>query len=127
MNAVPAYKPGPTLISDRDPRVARLLAPVILADDPLSTSMAWSIERSVAADWPVTVTREVLDTVISHIYRAGLVIRRCCEGVGSALGERRDYVTDELDAAIRSLQMAAHESQLHRGVAVGASGPSPQG
>jgi hypothetical protein len=69
---------------------------------------------------------DLLDTVISHIYRAGLVIRRRCEGLGSALGEERDYVTDELDAAISRLQIAAHEGQFHRGAGVGASGPANQ-
>lgn len=65
-------------------------------------------------DHPAPATGELFDTVISHIYGAGLMIQTCCKGASPLLARELNGVTDELDAAIRQLQMAAHHGEVHR-------------
>ena len=64
--------------------------------------------------WSDTVVGDLFDAVITHLYRAGLVIHTRCQEVRSVLGDDLDQVTDELDAAIHRLQVAAHENDLCR-------------
>ena len=88
--------------------------PPVLIDGPeLPTSVELGAKcRDLRDDRRVTVTGDVLDDILAHIHRAGLVIHTCCRGTASTLGNELDQVTDELDAVIRQLQAGALASQI---------------
>ena len=98
---------------ESDPRVTHQLGPLVLIDDPVWPASV--TECTVGqGGWSDTVVRDLFDAVISHLYRAGMVIHTRFQEVRSVLGDDLDQVTDELDAAIHRLQVAAHENDLCR-------------
>lgn len=72
-------------------------------------STAWVAVDSGEVDPAAVATRDLLDEVISHIHRAGLLINSCNEVVRPALVEQLVDVTRELDAVIYQLQAAGPE------------------
>jgi len=114
MNQVSVRSHSP--VSERyeaDPRVTRQLGPLVLIEDPVWPASVTECGIGEVG-WSDTVVRDLLDAVISHLYRAGLVIHTRFQEVRPVLGDDLDQVTDELDAAIHRLQVAAHENHLRR-------------
>lgn len=128
MNRMPLLSQGSTPISGCDPRATRQLGPLVMVEDPARpTSAELVTECSVVPVDQAAVDMGALhNAVISHIYRAALVIRTRCEGAGPALVDELGHITDEMDAAIHLLQVAAHDRQLHRGAGVDAPAQSAQ-
>jgi hypothetical protein len=126
MDVVSPLSQGPAPVSGGDSRVTRLLGPVIVVDGPERPMLAESVTECslVRVDQPAIDMGDLHDTVISHIYRAGLVVHTCFEGAEPPLVDVLRHITDELDAAIRQLRRAAFESQVQRDARAGVSGQS---
>jgi len=63
--------------------------------------------RNVApVDRTPTSTGDMLEEVVSQIYRARLLIHTCCAGARPSLVDELDRVSDDLDVAIGRLQAA---------------------
>jgi hypothetical protein len=71
---------------------------------------ALDFDLSAAVDRSDAAIRSEFNSLISHIYRVGLMIRRRHGGVASDSYQGLDQVTNELDMAIRRLQLVAHKS-----------------
>jgi len=127
MNRVSLPSQHPDPVRGRDPRATRLLGPLILVEELGRTKLAESFTECslVRVDQPANDVGALYDAVIAHIYRAGLMIGTWGEGAGAALMDELSYVTDELDAAIRRIQLAAYEDQCQRDAGRGASGQVP--
>jgi hypothetical protein len=63
-----------------------------------------------------------LNSAISDIYEAGMLIQTLCEGVDEASREELAHVTEKLDMAIRQIRVAVWETELHRSPGVEGSG-----
>lgn len=86
----------------------RELNHVMLVEDRVSpTTQRLAEYRAVLVNGPGRVSRDLLDSAISHIYLARLLIQTRCEGSTGALVDELIRITDDLDAAIHQLQAAA--------------------
>jgi hypothetical protein len=91
-----------------DPAAKRELNHVMLVEDRvLPTSQPLAECRAVLVNGSGRVSRDLLDSAISHIYLAGLLIQTRCEGSTGALVDELTRITDDLDVAIHQLQAAA--------------------
>jgi hypothetical protein len=75
----------------------------------IPTSPAWAFESSGGNGHPVTATLDLQDEIVSHIYRAALLIDTYGRRVGCASEPELENANDELDTAIHKLQRAALE------------------
>ena len=75
------------------------LCQVLVEDSGRSTPMKSVTECSLLrVDQPAIDVSDLHDAVISHIYRAGLMIGTWCDGARTALPDEMGYITGELDA-----------------------------
>jgi hypothetical protein len=81
---------------------------LIRAEDELR-STALLAEGTAPADRAAAATRDLLDEVISHIHRAGLLINTCRDVVGPPLVKQLVHLAGELDALIDQLQADVFE------------------
>jgi len=112
-NPVSWFSPGFTPLShEPGPPGTRQLHQLALAENlakPLPTERESRRNRSQSLRH-ATVTCELLDAAISHLYRAGVLINMRNEVAGAAAVDELKDVTDEIDTAIRQIQKAALEN-----------------